>query len=136
MPYKDKAARTAYQKSYNKRHYEKNRDAAILAASERQKSNPEQACAASKKWRVNNRPADAAMRARRRSQQRSATPGWAKPEKIAAIYILAADLGMEVDHVIPLRGVNVCGLHVETNLQLLTRADNIKKGNRMPLEVI
>lgn len=40
--------------------------------------------------------------------------------------------GMTVDHVVPLNGRNVSGLHVFWNLQLLSPSANAAKGNRMP----
>ncbi len=37
------------------------------------------------------------------------------------------------DHVIPLQGRNVCGLHVHTNLRAVTGDENIRKGNRLEI---
>lgn len=61
-------------------------------------------------------------------QQR--TPTWANREAIDAIYAEAQRMNMTVDHIVPLRGKTVSGLHVESNLQLLTREENARKGNR------
>ncbi len=60
---------------------------------------------------------------------------WADHDKIRQFYALAKELtertGVEheVDHIYPLQGETVCGLHVETNLQILTKTANRAKGN-------
>lgn len=61
--------------------------------------------------------------------QKKQTPKWANLEKIKEIYINRPN-GCHVDHIIPLQGNNVCGLHVETNLQYLSAFENISKGNK------
>jgi len=57
------------------------------------------------------------------------TPAWANQSKIAEIYQEARKLGLTVDHIIPLCGKLVSGLHVENNLQLLPGPTNFSKGN-------
>jgi hypothetical protein len=52
---------------------------------------------------------------------------WYRRAKLATIFM---NEQYEVDHIEPLQGKDVCGLHVPWNLQLLTKKDNIKKGNR------
>lgn len=59
-----------------------------------------------------------------------ATPTWANHELIKAIYAKAKEKGMEVDHIVPLDGKIVCGLHCHHNLQLLTAEENKRKHNR------
>lgn len=60
------------------------------------------------------------------------TPVWANKKAIAAIYAEKhrRGPGWVVDHVIPLNGELVSGLHVEYNLQLLTVEANTVKGNQ------
>lgn len=57
------------------------------------------------------------------------TPKWANLDKIREIYKNRPE-GHHVDHIIPLNGKNVCGLHVETNLQYLKATENLSKGNK------
>lgn len=70
-----------------------------------------------------------ARSAKRRAIQVSAIPKWADLDMIKEIYACCPE-GSHVDHIIPLQGELVCGLHVETNLQYLTVEENLKKGNR------
>lgn len=89
------------------------------------------------KWREKNRKYDAAnphrkvaRTAARRARKIQATPKWADLKAIDAIYAEARRLGLSVDHIVPLRGKNVCGLHVPWNLQLLPLIENTRKNNR------
>lgn len=42
----------------------------------------------------------------------------------------ATGIDWHTDHVVPVKGKNVCGLHVWNNLQVIPAAVNIKKGNK------
>lgn len=61
------------------------------------------------------------------------TPSWANLDKIRSIYENCPE-GMHVDHIIPLRGKLVSGLHVENNLQYLFEEDNLKKNNSFNID--
>ncbi len=73
--------------------------------------------------------------AERRKKRDKSMPIWANKEAIKEIYIKARQLTEEtgikheVDHIIPSNHSLVCGLHVETNLQILTEFENISKKN-------
>ena len=77
---------------------------------------------------------------KRRTAKLQRTPPWADLEAIRLIYKEAARLECEtgiahhVDHFYPLQGYLVSGLHVETNLQILTAAENIRKSNDFEVE--
>lgn len=58
-----------------------------------------------------------------------ATPIWANLVKIAEIY-KNVPTEMQVDHIVPLQGLNVCGLHVHRNLQYLSKPENSSKRNK------
>jgi ribosomal protein L32 len=97
--------------------------------------NPDRVQATMSKWRKNNPAKLLAMSLRRREHVRRATPSWANQKGITAAYMVAEFLSKKfgmifhVDHIIPLRGKTVCGLHVEENLQILSAFDNRQKNN-------
>lgn len=63
-------------------------------------------------------------------------PAWANAFMLEEAYILARLRSMvtgyewDVDHIVPLRSKLVCGLHAETNIQVIPAASNRAKGNR------
>ena len=80
-----------------------------------------------------------AKNAKRRAAKIKATPQWVDRcvlEDIKQFYVLTKELQwlsdptdpLEVDHIIPLQGENVSGLHVPWNLQILPRSSNRVKG--------
>ena len=104
-----------------KDYYQNNKDAFRVAQS---------------RWQKNNKDKGNAKQAKRRATKLQATPQWADLGKIQEVYKEAQRLTellgieMHVDHIVPLQGTLVSGLHVETNLQILTAVENLRKSNK------
>ena len=83
-----------------------------------------------KEWRKKNRDRhNTYQRARLRTVKR-ATPPWVDMKAIVKIYENCPP-GYQVDHIMPIKGRDRCGLHVPWNLQYLTPLENNRKGNRV-----
>lgn len=98
-------------------------------------ANPERNKENKRRWNKNNLAYRCAKTAERSARLKMATPGWYEWEIVELVYLEAAHRGLEVDHIIPLTGKTVCGLHVHTNMQLLTRSENARKNNRLEVTV-
>jgi 5-methylcytosine-specific restriction endonuclease McrA len=88
-------------------------------------------------WRESNRGKVRKYYAIARALRKQALPVWTSledKELIELVYAEGLHRGLEVDHIVPLRGKSVCGLHVYWNLQLLDKGSNSRKSNKWPYE--
>lgn len=98
--------------------------------------NKDQHLANSKEWYAANKPRKLATTTARELRCKQATPPWADMESIMRFYIDARNKTQEtgiphdVDHIIPLQGKNVSGLHVATNLRVIPSTENKRKAAR------
>lgn len=66
-------------------------------------------------------------------KNKGCVPEWADQEAIIDFYGNCPP-GYTVDHIVPINGRQVCGLHVLENLQYLTRPENARKHNRFSIQ--
>jgi hypothetical protein len=88
-----------------------------------------------RRWRQENADKKNATSAKRRAAKLQRTPAWANQEEITIWYEVAEVLSrsgvkFHVDHVVPLQGKIVSGLHVSENMQVLPASLNISKHNQ------
>ena len=139
-------SRAEYFKKYNERDdtkdrkndwYQANRDAVIARA----KTRPiEKLREYRNTWKENNIVQVRADTKARRRKHREATPPWLtrkQKTEIRQLYQIAITMTKTtgeqyvVDHIVPLRSPDVCGLHVPWNLRVITQEENLKKSNKL-----
>jgi hypothetical protein len=100
------------------------------------KANPEKNAAKTARWIKANPAKHRAWQAKRETAKIQRTPPWCDLAPILEVYTESSRITEEtgeqhhVDHVVPLRGKRVSGLHVAWNLRPLIGADNIAKKNK------
>lgn len=80
-------------------------------------------------WKKDNKETYNAYLASRKARVRQATPLWADLKAIQQFYFNCPK-GYHVDHIIPINGKNISGLHVIENLQYLPALENLRKSNK------
>jgi 5-methylcytosine-specific restriction endonuclease McrA len=129
--------KTEAAKAAGKRYYERNREAVIARSAARPPEEKRRNRAEYKERNVDVVRADTSVRKRR---HREATPRWLTEEQklsMRQLYIQARKLTeltkdrYVVDHIVPLRSHEVCGLHVPWNLRVITQEENLKKSNKL-----
>ena len=143
--------------SYSKQHYQRRAGHVKALKVAYRAANKEKVSKSNADWRARNldkqrdyirayrqakRGKINSLEARRHAAKLRATPQWANLKQIEVIYTKAKRISQEtgvrqsVDHIYPLRGKYVSGLHVPENLRIIPLVDNCKKRNKMPVEDI
>jgi hypothetical protein len=143
---KNNETRADYFREYNKREdvkdrknewYQENREQVIAASN----TIPLHKKAQYKRdWKERNTVWTRADTKARRRKHRDATPPWLtrkQKSEIRQLYQIAITMTQTtgeqyvVDHIVPLRSHEVCGLHVPWNLRVITQEENLKKSNKL-----
>ena len=116
-------------KAYNKAHHEANKD----------KRNAQQKAY----YEVNSAKYIERARFRESLLNKLQKPSWYSSKLVNKIYKeckelnkIAGFIKYHVDHIIPLQGKNVSGLHVQGNLQIILASVNLSKSNKFELDII
>ena len=126
----------------NRRYYTENTESVNAQKRQYWVDNIDRMREARQRWAVENRHVMRFHSAKRKKLIIRATPTWADMRAIRAVYAEAERLTIEtgvlhhVDHIIPLHGEDVCGLHVHWNLRPLPWRDNIVKKNKLLDDVV
>lgn len=142
------------QKRIAKEWYVRNREIAIQRARAWALANPEKVSAKNikykakkkdeikeynKKWWSENKPKRAAYQSKRKAAQLQRTPKWLTDNDLwmieeafhlAELRTKQFGFPWHVDHVVPLQGKMVSGLHVPANIQVIPARENTRKSNK------
>lgn len=132
-------------KEYFSEYYETNKDKLTTNKRTYYEDNKSMVAARLKKYREDNRDCFRFRQAKRRAAKLNALPKWLNHEEFeqikelytcAQMFKLYTGQEYHVDHIVPLQGENVCGLHVPWNLQVIPAKENLSKSNKLQEDTI
>ena len=138
-----RAANPDKWKEQRQRYSKKHPDAIAAKSLKWKKANPERAAEFSRKTRMKHKGRVLANKAKYRASKRNRTPIWVDKEHLWLIkqaYELAIlrtklfGFLWHVDHIAPLNGKTVSGLHVIENLQVIPGVENLLKNNKFEID--
>lgn len=103
------------------------------------KENPEKARASVRQWGIKNKTRRVGIVKRYKASKINRCPSWLTEEdhvvmagfySVARMYTRETGKAWHVDHILPLQGKKVSGLHVPSNLQIIKGIENLQKANR------
>lgn len=121
-------------------YYELNKSEILRYAKQYRDSNKIAVSLCKKKCYAENPELYSSIKARRRAAKLQALPKWLTKEQLeqikelytcAQMFKLYTGQEYHVDHIVPLQGENVCGLHVPWNLQVIPAKENLSKSNKL-----
>lgn len=125
-----------YRRAKARQHYADNRERQIELTREYRKKNREQILEKNRaRYMANPEPAKAAAEKRRAARIQRTVP-WSDDEKMNEIYRASREISEitgvphDVDHVMPMQGRGVSGLHHQDNLLIVPRSVNASKSNK------
>ena len=126
-------------KQHNSQQYKAHSEKIKVSSKEYYLQNKEKRVETTATYRKNNPHIIAKCTAKQKAERLKRVPSWLTEDdhwmidqayELAALRTKMFGFAWHVDHIIPLQGKIVSGLHVPTNLQVIPWLDNIKKHNR------
>ena len=125
----------------DKEYYEDNKEVILAYYKERYQNNKEAMKLRNSTWKHNNPDKRSLQKIKCRTAKKQREVSWSNLEKIKQIYIDCKEINLAaraagcmerfvVDHIVPLQGKLVSGLHVDNNLQIITNRENCSKHNK------
>lgn len=126
------------RKLVSKRYYETNKEK-CKAATKKWKTKSGKSYEYTRRARLKNPGLMHFANAKRHAAKMQRTPSWLNDGhlfEMECVYrycsaLRSIGLKYHVDHIVPMQGESVSGLHVPWNFQVLTAAENSSKGNRV-----